>query len=185
MEHLLRSARHEGNHHRTKRDSSGQSREVSDRTYKKLPRKNADDNRGQAVQYVREKTHGVGEGSTAFFGEVEARANSDRQPDRARRSDNHERTHDRIRHSASRLTRTAAGDVGEECDIERRDSANHQVNKDRCQRNYDQQDANDCEGGCELIHQATMPLDGEIRLRHWLSVERPGLRSRPTVAQTS
>src|SRR5205814_4271783 len=81
--------------------------------------------RGNAIQDVSGKSHNSAELASRVFRQIDSRSNSQGDTDEAAGEQNDRRSDDRIRHSASRLTRTAAGDVGEECDIERRDSANH------------------------------------------------------------
>src|SRR5450759_587813 len=113
--HLFGRAGDEGNHHRAQRHSARQRREVADGPDEKLPCENPDDDRGKSVQHVGEKTHRGRERCALFFREVESGADTYRQPDDACYPDEHQRTHDRVGHSAARLAHRPRH-VREECE---------------------------------------------------------------------
>ena len=76
---------------------------MPDRAHEELPREDAHHDRRQPVEHVGQEARDVGEAGAAVLGQIQSRADADRQADQAAEADEHERADDRVGHAAARL----------------------------------------------------------------------------------
>ena len=103
------------------------------RLHEQLPGKNPHHDRWQSVQDVSEEAHRGREHRHPLLGEIESRADPDRQSNTARDSDDNECADDRVRHAAAAFAGWTLH-LGKERPIHGGSAKTNQVNDDEEQR---------------------------------------------------